>query len=734
MPAKKTWLKRVGVFFNPRKRRQRAERARQLQVLRERIATEENRRAGFFDAAWYLAAYPDVAGAGMDAFAHYMNFGHKEARDPGPEFDNNFYKQMYPDATAGGGVPLVHYLEYGRAEGRAPNPGVLAAEHPLVRHTIVKEMRFVTGAAVAILVSHAPGGRLKPHVLPYMRMLADSGVAVQLVVAVDRPLELQGEEIAAAAGVLVRENVGYDFGAWSHALAIDPRLYGASLLVLTNDSVVPTADTAVFRAMIDGVRARAADIVGLTAGHEYGWHIQSYFLAFKPKALATWAFHHFIRGIRVLDNKDEVVRNYEVPFAARMRAAGLRVEALFSGSFASNPTFFSWRALIEQGFPFIKLIMLRPSFAESVPESLDLLKEVQAQWPDVLAKAGFDIALVRAAIRASEIALIPSGEDTALLVDAGRFGGVKGDHPLRVAFIGPWNYESGLSAASRGLICALRRTGVQLNIYPVTKPFHIHRLICPAVAITDFGGQPDIAIVHLNPDSWSLLNPEQRAIVASAKRRIGYWVWETDRVPPAWAAKQDSVDRIWAPSQYCADVFATQIGVPVDVVPHAVAVPLRPPAQSRAILRRFGLEADARVILYVFDGASYLIRKNPEGLIRAFAAAGLAARGWTLLLKTKHLFDRPEAGRALSAAVAATPGVRLVEASLAGGELSELMAAVDIYASPHASEGFGLTVAEAMALGKPVVATDYSGTRQFLDENCGYPVAWAPFCARPRSR
>ncbi|MCE3376040.1 glycosyltransferase family 4 protein, partial [Staphylococcus aureus] len=62
------------------------------------------------------------------------------------------------------------------------------------------------------------------------------------------------------------------------------------------------------------------------------------------------------------------------------------------------------------------------------------------------------------------------------------------------------------------------------------------------------------------------------------------------------------------------------------------------------------------------------------------------------------------------------------ELSLHSDEVTSLMAAADIYASPHSSEGFGLTVAEAMAVGKPVVATDYAGTRDFVDEGCGYPV------------
>lgn len=80
--------------------------------------------------------------------------------------------------------------------------------------------------------------------------------------------------------------------------------------------------------------------------------------------------------------------------------------------------------------------------------------------------------------------------------------------------------------------------------------------------------------------------------------------------------------------------------------------------------------------------------QNPDGLIRAFAKSGLAEQGWTLVLKTKHLHDRPEAARDLIALAQATEGVQILEISLHGDEVTGLIAAADIYASPHCSEGF----------------------------------------------
>lgn len=715
----------IGLFFlSAIKRRRKRKKKQAFEKLSALIATDVHREAGLFDAEWYENTYPDIASEGQTAIFHYIHHGHQEGRDPGPNFDTRFYLTTYPDVGASGLNPLVHYILHGRAEGRqcTRTGSYDAGPSGGVRHIIVKEFNLAPGDDAAILITHAPAGRLKPHILPYMEQISRAGLSVLLVAVVDRPLEFLDKEVGVAAGIVVRDNAGYDFGAWAHAFQLFPALFGAGLLVMANDSVIPTGDINIFAAMMARVRECRADIVALTASHEYGWHVQSYFLGLKPKALSSWGFQHFIRDLRRLDDKDEVIRTYEVPFASKMQASGLTVQALYAGSFSANPTFFNWRELIEDGFPFIKLLMLRDKFAE-VTDQIDMLKEIREQWPHVLKKAGFDVELVQAALRAAEISSVPSGPNGDLLVNAQQFDAITGDHPLRIAFFGPWNYESGLGAASREMLSAIRHTDARVNAYPVVKPFHVHRLICPPVETIDFNGRPDIAIVHLNPDSWNVLTDEQRAIIQSAKQSIGYWVWETDTLPAGWQRELHSVDRIWAPSTYCAEVFSAEVDVPVDVVPHPVRVPARMASDRETTLRRFGIDPGLRVILYIFDGASYLVRKNPDGLIRAFGASGLAEQGWALVLKTKHLHDRPESGAALIRLAEATAGVRILEGSLFPDEIVSLMAAADIYASPHCSEGFGLTVAEAMAAGKPVVATDYSGTRDFFDEKCGYPVA-----------
>jgi len=592
----------------------------------------------------------------------------------------------------------------------APPPPAWAA-----RMEMLKPFRMAPGQEVALLVTHSATGRIKPHVAPYLQALGKAGIATLLIVVADREVDISQDLADLTAGVMVRANAGYDFAAWAHAIHLHPEIYGAATLYLANDSLIGPVDQPRFEAMLDRIRASDADLIGLTESHEYRWHVQTFFVALKPRLLSAWWLHTFFESVRILADKDAVIRAYEVRFAGDVERSGHKVEILYPSTRAANPTLYDWRALLAAGFPFVKALLVRGHFDEA-----DL-----TGWRETLGAAGFDLDLIDRTIAASTENL-PSEDVGTLVAHPQRFMPAEGER-LKVAFYGPWNYDNGLGFAARGTIAALQRSGARLNLHPIKKPFHVHRPLAPAVDVIDFPGDADVAIVHLNPDSWFLLTDEQRDAIRRAGRRVGYWVWEMGHIPPEWRADFGSVDRIWAPSRYCAELFAGEEGARVDVIPHAVPLPPEQSVDRARVLAQFGVPAGRRVILYIFDGASYLVRKNPHALVRAFAASGLGAAGWTLVLKTKHLLDRPEEGAAFRALAQSVPHVVLIDRSLPNGGLEDLLTAADIYASPHCSEGFGLTIAEAMAAGKPVVATDFGGSTDHLDATTGYPVKARPW-------
>lgn len=202
------------------------------------------------------------------------------------------------------------------------------------------------------------------------------------------------------------------------------------------------------------------------------------------------------------------------------------------------------------------------------------------------------------------------------------------------------------------------------------------------------------------------------------KYNIGYWAWELPEFPDAWMHCADYLDEIWTPSRFAAAAIAEKVAVPVLTMPHAISFP-RPQGDFR---RKYGLPEDKFLFLFLYDLNSYSERKNPTAVLEAFRRSGLAGRGAALVIKVHNVPTNPGDFERLRQAAASLPGTTLITQTLSRGEIYELESACDCFVSLHRSEGFGLAVAECMFLGKPVIATDWSGTTDFVRAGNACPV------------
>jgi hypothetical protein len=115
--------------------------------------------AAEFDAAYYLAASPDVAAAGVDPIEHFLVTGWREGRDPNPRFSLQDYLESYPDIALAGVNPFVHYVRTGRAEGRVAK-NELGFRYEVLAHLQPVMQRTAAIAADAARLRPDPAARL----------------------------------------------------------------------------------------------------------------------------------------------------------------------------------------------------------------------------------------------------------------------------------------------------------------------------------------------------------------------------------------------------------------------------------------------------------------------------------------------------------------------------------------------------------------------------------------------
>ncbi len=227
-----------------------------------------------------------------------------------------------------------------------------------------------------------------------------------------------------------------------------------------------------------------------------------------------------------------------------------------------------------------------------------------------------------------------------------------------------------------------------------------------------------VNVIHVDVPGMRDLDHHHGAGFRTHKYTIGYWAWELPEFPDHWAGYADYCQEIWAPSNFSANAIAEKVPVPVVVMPHAMGF-ARPSGEFR---EKFGLPRDRYLFLFLYDLNSYSARKNPAAALEAFRRSGLAERGAALVIKVHNVAGNEADFEKLRALAATLPGTTLIARTLQRAEVYELESACDCFVSLHRSEGYGLAVAESMLLGKPVIATDWSATAEFLTAANGCPV------------
>lgn len=283
--------------------------------------------------------------------------------------------------------------------------------------------------------------------------------------------------------------------------------------------------------------------------------------------------------------------------------------------------------------------------------------------------------------------------------------------PPELNIVGAWGSPTGLAEKSRRLARGLIARVRVATPYSFTIREHDSRVVPREIAFAPKDPLAPLTLWTNNINEMNLVREEQLGGTHVRPYNIALWIVEFDGVAPLFRKYLPWVDEVWAGSTFAADVFRRAGIERVVHVPDSVEV--RRATRDRTVVRgELGVNDETPLFLYTFDFSSGWNRKNPLGLVRAFADA-FPDGSAQLVLKASGM---PPQYEAPLRAAAGTSRLEIINAHLSEGELGDLFHACDVYASLHRAEGFGLGMAEAMMLGKTVVATNYSGNLDFTRE------------------
>ncbi|WP_434035513.1 glycosyltransferase family 4 protein [Formosa sp. 4Alg 33] len=201
------------------------------------------------------------------------------------------------------------------------------------------------------------------------------------------------------------------------------------------------------------------------------------------------------------------------------------------------------------------------------------------------------------------------------------------------------------------------------------------------------------------------------------KYSILFLVWESEYLAPELVENLNLFNEIWTPSEYCKNIFQKTYNSPIIIVPHPVEVHLNSlPNQNT----NHFFDDNKFSFLFIFSYHSSVERKNPFFLIEAFKTAFGDSDTVELVIKTVGAKQHKKQKQRLEECI--SKNIKVHDMELDKNSVNHLINNCDAYVSMHHSEGFGLTLAEAMSLGKPTVATNYSGNTEFMNKNNSFLI------------
>lgn len=287
---------------------------------------------------------------------------------------------------------------------------------------------------------------------------------------------------------------------------------------------------------------------------------------------------------------------------------------------------------------------------------------------------------------------------------------------------GAFRNSCGIAQGARLYFQACQKAGRQTFAVDLTGPMRLKQEL-PATDIPRFiiphtknATCKGTVVIHANPPQFQFALCALGKDFLKNKRIVAYWAWELETLPMVWRHALAYLDAIEVPSCFVQAIIQRYTDKPVTVRPHLLPVPQ---------VRKTAFAADGIIrCLSIFDAASSFERKNPLAVLRAFKQAFNPGEA-QLTFKVTNVHRAPKQFAAFQAACKQVPGVRILTEIVSPSALEDLYLKHDVYLSLHRSEGFGLTIQEALLYGLHAVATGWSGNMDFMHGELAHAVPFS---------
>lgn len=284
-----------------------------------------------------------------------------------------------------------------------------------------------------------------------------------------------------------------------------------------------------------------------------------------------------------------------------------------------------------------------------------------------------------------------------------------------VCILGDFSGKNGLSRAALYELARLRKKYSECEVHDFGDAIHV------GVEVYIKPGPPiDRLYLLAAPDTYAILLKALCPERIAKAWRIGLWVWETPLFPNHWHFAIDLVDEIWTPSRYSQRAIARAVSpVPVHVQPHAVSVEVTTFRKS-TMRTKLGVPETAFMGLAIMDIKSCPARKNPWAHVSAWLNAFGGDNDHVLILKLRVSRTTRVVSEELQKMISGAQNIRILMTEMTKEEVQSLQDEADVYLSLHRAEGYGLNIHECLALGTPVIATNFSANSEYGPTFEGY--------------